>query len=165
MYVVERIVSDPVASLEELRSNLPPNKMLDGTLKAMAAKADLIGMSEGDSAVLAKAREARNFIAHEGADIGSLYGVKAQGIAKFATRLRTAVADLADGDNIVSTWIYHIEEKGEPVPYINVNYPDLIDLWVFGHLMDNENNASWSLIFHQGLPGVPTLFRRSIRMP
>lgn len=154
--------ADPIASLEELIRSLPLGKTLHGTLNNIEARANLVGMSEDDRSALTKAREARNFIAHEGANIGSLYRVSAQHTVHFLTRLRTAVFDLATGDNIVSTWLYYADEPREPAPYIRVNYPDLIDLWIFGDLADNENNPTWSLIYHQGLPGIPNLHRRDI---
>jgi hypothetical protein len=151
---------DPIASLQELIGGLPLGKTLQRTLNNIKARANLVDMSEDDREALTRAIEARNFIAHEGANVGSLYGVTDQQIVHFLVRLRTAVADLATGDNVISTWLHYADEPREPVPYIAVNYPDLIDLWIFGDLTSNESDATWSLIYHQGLPGIPNLPRR-----
>ncbi|MGW6239750.1 hypothetical protein [Streptomyces sp. NPDC055094] len=53
---------------------------------------------------LHKARQARNWIAHEGASIGDIWSVDRDGILQQAVELRTAVTDLALGDNIISQW-------------------------------------------------------------
>jgi hypothetical protein len=170
MYVGERLkerkaANDPVDSLEELFSNLPDVKMLAGTIKDMSAKADLIGMTEEDQRTLARARDARNFIAHNATDIGTLDYVQPKHVAEFIAKLRVAVADVAAGDDFVSRLIYQIEEPGEPIPHITANYVDLIDLWVFGHLIPSQDPALWTLLYHRGLPGIPSIPRRDIRLP
>lgn len=46
--------------------------------------------------------------------------------------LRNAVAELARGDNVVSRWIYEIEEK-LPAPRDTRDlYPECVDAWIFG---------------------------------
>jgi hypothetical protein len=50
------------------------------------------------------------------------------------------VIDLANGDNIVSAWVYEIDER-EPAPAIVDYYTDLVDDWIFGHLRVN----GWTL--------------------
>ena len=170
MHVEERLeermaANDPVGSLEELFSNLPHVKMLAGTIKDMSAKADLIGMTEEDQRTLTRAKDARNFIAHDATDIGTLNYIRPEHVAEFIAKLRVAVADVAAGDNFVSRIVYRIEEPREPIPYITVNYIDLIDLWVFGHLIPSREPALWSLLYHRGLPGVPPIPRRDIRLP
>ena len=165
MQIIDRISSDPVASLAETFNNLPSSpKMLGGTLEKIKAEADAFGVTEDQLEALVKAKDARNLIAHEGVDIGPLYSVKPKYILEVLQRLRLAVADLAVGDNIVSTWIYYIEEPGEPVPHIRSTYPDLVDRWVFGHLLGRDDSSSWAVAFHQGLPGVPEITRREIRL-
>jgi len=164
MHIIDRIASDPVASLAEAFNDLPSSpKMLGGTLKEIKAKAEAFGVTEAQLEVLVKAKDARNMIAHEGADIGPLYNVRSKDILQVLQRLRSAVADVAAGDNIVSTWIYYIEEPREPVPHIKFTYSDLIDRWVFGHLLGEDDSSSWAIIFHQGLPGVPPATRRELR--
>jgi len=165
MQIIDRISSDPVASLAETFNNLPSSpKMLGGTLEKIKAEADAFGVTEDQLEALVKAKDARNLIAHEGVDIGPLYSVKPKYILEVLQRLRLAVADLAVGDNIVSTWIYYIEEPGEPVPRIRSTYLDLVDRWVFGHLLGGDDSSSWAVAFHQGLPGVPEITRREIRL-
>jgi len=133
--IKERITSDdPVGSLEELFSDLPRVKMLAGTIEDIVARAELIGMTEDDQTVLTRAKDARNFIAHDAKDIGTLDFVRREQVAEFIGKLRAAVADVAAGDNFISRIVYRIEERREPIPYIVVNYVDLIDLWVLGTL-------------------------------
>ncbi|MET9463170.1 hypothetical protein ABZY05_50925 [Streptomyces canus] len=83
--------------------------------------------------LLHAAKEARNFIAHQGAGAGYVSDLTRDSILTHASRLRTAVADLARGDNIVSTWCHGTEEPREPAPQHLIDaYPKLIDAWVFG---------------------------------
>jgi hypothetical protein len=165
MQIIDRIASDPVASLAETFSDLPSSpKMLGGTLEKIKAKAEAFGVTEAQLGALVKAKDARNLIAHEGVDIGPLYSVRSRDILQVLQRLRSAVADVAAGDNIVSTWIYYIEEPREPVPHIRSTYPDLIDRWVFSHLLGGDDSSSWAIAFHQRLPGVPPITRREFRL-
>lgn len=84
-----------------------------------------------EAVMLEKARDARNFIAHEGAAFGYVFAAKEQQIRQHLTKLRTAVSDLAKGDNVVSQWVFEIEEK-DPVPAsMAASYPVLVDTWVF----------------------------------
>lgn len=162
--LTEQISSDPVHSLEDLISRLPGNKPLYENIRNIKLKAEITGMTEDEGSALTKAREARNFIAHEGADFGSLYALKASTVQGHMVKLRSAVADLAIGDNIVSTLLYYADEPNEPIPYLTTNYSDLIDLWVFGDLATDEDvKKLWALTYHQGLPGVPNLPCRDTR--
>jgi hypothetical protein len=86
--------------------------MLGGTLEKIRAKAGAFGVTEAQLQALVKAKDARNLIAHEGIDIGPLYSVRPRDIVQVLQRLRSAVANVSAGDNIVSTWIYYNEEPG-----------------------------------------------------
>jgi hypothetical protein len=71
---------------------------------------------------LQRAREARNFIAHEGASVGFIYSVDEKRIIEHATRLRSG---------------YHLEEPHEHLPRDLIEaYAGMIDDWVFGHFGD-----------------------------
>jgi hypothetical protein len=109
---------------------------LAGTLSNSMLGASLCGLRSfpafdaTDIARLNKAREARNFIAHKGADIGCLT-VRGKHIVENIKKLREEVTNLTDGDNLVSRWIYEIEET-EPAPHgICQDYPCWVDRWVF----------------------------------
>jgi hypothetical protein len=106
-------------------------KLLGPTLNDMKAFPDF---SADDIALLERAKDARNFIAHESADIGSLSSVTAQDIHKELDRLRHALAALTAGDNLISRWVYAIETGGkEPAPPgIQEAYPRWVEQWVFG---------------------------------
>ncbi|WP_327379083.1 hypothetical protein OG393_35015 (plasmid) [Streptomyces sp. NBC_01216] len=123
----------------DLITNLPPDKMLANTLNHLTGK---ISSSDEIMAVLRQATKARNFIAHEGASVGNVSAAGEKEILAHARRLRSAVLELADGDNIVSQWGFHFEEPRQSPPKELIDsYPQLIDQWVFGHfgdLLDEE---------------------------
>jgi len=85
-----------------------------------------------DIELLEKAKASRNFIAHEGADIGFLWSASSKLINEHLVRLRQEVKILVSGDNLVSRWVYEIENK-EPVPMgIQMVYSKWVDKWIFG---------------------------------
>ncbi len=105
------------------------DKMLGGTIIEMSGSSIV---SEEDWQLLRKAKDARNFIAHKGASIGHLSGISAQALSSQTSRLRQEVATLGAGDNLVSRWLYEIEEKRAAPPTISQNYAAWIDDWIFG---------------------------------
>lgn len=130
--MVEAFQTEPPNTLEELFATAPPDKMLGGTLKDLA-DFERLATPEENSA-LSRAREARNFIAHEGAAVGLISCADSEEILARVVLLRAAVADLAVGDNIVSRWICSIEEPESRVPVEFADaYPGMVDKWVFGH--------------------------------
>lgn len=124
--------SDPAMTFEEAVASVPADKLLGGTLHSLAAHA--MGRTI-DMDTLHKARHARNWIAHEGASIGAVWSVDRDLILQHTVKLRTAVTDLALGDNIISQWCHGLAEPHDPPPTDWINsYPDAVDAWVFGHL-------------------------------
>jgi hypothetical protein len=124
--------ADPALTLEELVAAVPADKLLGGTLHSLAAHP--MGRTM-DMSTLHKAREARNFIAHEGASIGSMWSANGDRILRHADKLRGAVRDLAHGDNIISQWCHGLDEPREPPPMDWIKrYPETVDAWVFGSL-------------------------------
>ncbi|GAA2523356.1 hypothetical protein [Streptomyces longisporus] len=122
--------ADPVADLAQAIATLPTDKLLGPTLHDLNGRMSSTAETAG---LLTAAKEARNFIAHEGAAAGYVSDLSRDRILTHASRLRTAVADLAHGDNIVSTWCHGIEEPREPAPQDLIDtYPKMIDAWVFG---------------------------------
>lgn len=79
----------------------------------------------GDVELLERAREARNFIAHEAA---SCFTNNRDGELE---RLRLEVRALAAGDNVVSRWVYEIAEKEAAPSAIQQRYVDWVEQWVF----------------------------------
>lgn len=124
--------ADPALTLEEVFAAVPADKLLGGTLHSLAAHA--MGQTM-DMSTLHKAREARNFIAHEGASIGDMWSANSDRILRHAVKLRSAVKDLAHGDNIISQWCHGLDELHElpPTDWIKC-YPETVDTWVFGSL-------------------------------
>ncbi|MFJ8073827.1 hypothetical protein ACIQ7Q_07795 [Streptomyces sp. NPDC096176] len=123
--------ADPVATFEEIIAALPADKMLGPTLHQLTG---CMPCSTETMDVLRRARKARNFIAHEGADVGDISTAREKRILAHAGRLRSAVSDLAAGDNIVSQWGFHFEEPDWSLPRDLIDaYPRMIDEWVFGH--------------------------------
>ncbi|WP_035838825.1 hypothetical protein [Kitasatospora azatica] len=137
--LVEAVGSDPVLGLQDAIAALPADKMLGPTLRALGDH--LSWARTWDTDVLDKAREARNFIAHEGADVGDICFSDRRQILAHASRLRDAVTDLTRGDNIVSLWVFGTEEPHEPPPTHLIDaYPAMVDDWVFGHFGDLLND-------------------------
>lgn len=126
---------------DDMITNLPADKMLATTLNRLTGK---VSSSDEIIDVLRRATKARNLIAHEGASVGDISAVRESGILAHARRLRSAVSDLADGDNIVSQWGFHFEEPRQSLPQDLIDaYPQMIDRWVFGHfggLLDEETS-------------------------
>ena len=117
-HLVDLIRDDPVVALEQASALLPSDKMLGKTLQELFTRTD-INVSQEHITLLEKAREARNYIAHQGSSaIGELSGYGVQRKLDALRKLRVKVIDLAKGDNIVSKWIYQIEEPREPLPLI-----------------------------------------------
>ncbi|MFF3896851.1 hypothetical protein ACFYY3_27460 [Streptomyces sp. NPDC001812] len=124
--------TDSALTLEEIVAAVPADKSLGGTLHRLAAHA--MGQTM-DMSTLHKAREARNFIAHEGASIGCMWSASSDRILRHAGKLRVAVRDLAHGDNVISQWCHGLDEPHEPPPTDWIKrYPETVDTWVFGGL-------------------------------
>jgi hypothetical protein len=93
-----------------------------------------LGVSESEAALLRTARQARNEIMHQGADIGSLDSFDQTSMNTFLRRLRRWVADLAAADALVTSWLHVIEEK-DPLPsHMLSDYSDAVDRFVFEHI-------------------------------
>lgn len=88
-------------------------------------------VSTEDVAILQKAREARNYLAHEGAFPGFIWCAKAHHIERHLETLRATVADLSMGNHLVSGWCYEFDEK-RPVGSVMAQFPALAERWVFG---------------------------------
>ena len=105
------------------------DKMLGQTISELKGFPEI---RPDDIAVVEKAKDARNFIAHEGASFGYVDSASAKHIKEQLEHLRREVAVLTAGDNVVSRWVYEIEEK-EPAPrLIQEAYPKWVEQWVFG---------------------------------
>jgi hypothetical protein len=105
------------------------NKLLGPTISELKGFPDI---DPNDISVLEKAKDARNYIAHEGADIGDMSRASVEYIQQRTIRLRHELEILITGDNLVSRWIYEIEQK-EPAPIQIQNlYPKWVNQWVFG---------------------------------
>ena len=103
-------------------------RMLGGTIRELKGSPHFAG---ANLEAVDKARESRNFIAHEAADLGyPLCYASSDNIAKRLSKLRVAVSVLAAGDNVVSRWLYEIEEK-HPAGNIRNEYIGAIDQWIF----------------------------------
>lgn len=71
-------------------------------------------ISEANVATLVAAKDARNYVAHEGAS-ALLAGSRGKKLAERIERLEREIVALAQGDSIVARWSYEIQEK-EPAP-------------------------------------------------
>ncbi|MFI9276048.1 hypothetical protein ACIGXM_36005 [Kitasatospora sp. NPDC052896] len=136
--LMDAFEADPVVALQDAITALPADKMLGPTLRDLGDH--LSWARSWDTDVLDKARKARNFIAHEGADVGYICYADVRQILARASRLRDAVTDLIRGDNIVSLWVFGTEEPHKPPPTHLIDaYPAMVEDWVFGHFGDLLN--------------------------
>jgi len=106
-------------------------------------KAKLLGKTIGDMSkfpdfdatdieVLERAKDARNFVAHESANIGwPLSIVSARHIHEHLARLRQETEALAAGDNLMSLWVFKVQEKEPAPPGIQQAYPQWVQEWIF----------------------------------
>ena len=127
-YLIEALDSDPVARLEELIESVPKDRLLKRTLDELAR---LHPAAKNQTEALSQAREARNYIAHEGLRFG-IHDMGAFGLVDSLVELRRQVQLLATGDNLVSTWSFWLHERNQPTSLDLVNsYESMIDSWVF----------------------------------
>jgi hypothetical protein len=125
-----------VAATEQLIQTLR-DRMLKTTITQLERFSEF---NETDIEALLKAKDARNFIAHECANIGELSTASAMIILGQAELLRQHVEFMAAGDNLVSRWVYEIEEK-EPAPTrIQREYQAVWRDWLFARI-DKLNGA------------------------
>jgi hypothetical protein len=124
--------------------------LLGGTIKLIG---DASGTSPADVAILQAAREARNYIAHESAELGTLSDATVKTILRLFAELEPRVLEVAKGDNLVSAWCYEICER-EPAPQgIQDQYVQMVSHWVFrGAPRDADGNWSYLSIIPAG-PG------------
>jgi hypothetical protein len=104
------------------------NKSLMLTIKEFDS---LSKISDQEFEILSKAKNARNVIAHDIADIGFLPSVTSTEIINKLALLRKEVLFLASGDNLVSTWLYEIEMKESAPTEIQKNHIKFVDKWIF----------------------------------
>jgi hypothetical protein len=141
--LVDLLESDPVLTLEEAASRLPAGHMLGRTVRDLASRTDM-GMTQDMVAALTNARLARNYIAHEGAaSLGDPHSYNVQRMLDALRALRPRVRDLAEGDNLVSLWVYKIGEPREPTPLLAGAYLELVDDWLFGHMPPKWLDVNW----------------------
>jgi len=88
------------------------DKLLADTIRELATFSEF---KATDIVKLDRARLARNVIAHEIAGLGPLSGVSTKVLSERRARLRSEPIMLVEGDNLVSRWIFEIEEK-RPAP-------------------------------------------------
>lgn len=119
---------NPDSSLEDAIVSLARDKLLGATINDLK---HFPPVSERQVAALEKARDARNYIAHEGAYFGPLH-VKPKHIHEHLAKLRSFLGDLSGGDDVISRWVYEIEEKEVPSSILMQNYQEMIEQWVYG---------------------------------
>jgi hypothetical protein len=122
---------DQSGEISAMRALVPAmkDKLLGQTIAGMKKFPDF---SADDVALLERAKDARNFIAHESAEIGSLSGVSAEHIFEQLERLRNEVEALTAGDNLISRWVYEIENRERAPREIQEQYPRWVQQWIFG---------------------------------
>lgn len=125
------ILNKPQASLADAIAALAKDKMLHSTLVDLSKFPQV---QPSDLTALERAKDGRNFIAHEGALFGMIWEARRRDIEEHVEKLRNAVRGLAEGDNVVSGWVYQIEEKERPPVLFVSGYPEMLEAWVFNHI-------------------------------
>lgn len=110
-------------------------KLLGPTVRDMSRVPDF---DAEDITLLERAKDARNFIAHESTNLGwPLSDVSARHIHENLVRLRREIETLAAGDNFISGWVFGIEQKEPALQEIRQAYPQSVQRWIFGAI-DSE---------------------------
>lgn len=122
---VERV---PNASFAEALAAASGQKLLGPIIARLSAVA---GLDSDVTRILDEAKSARNFIAHEGAAFGYVHGTRPAAVQSHLERLRHQLRRLVPGDDLVSRWVYQIEEKEPPPTSPSHAYPALVETWVF----------------------------------
>ncbi|GAA2497093.1 hypothetical protein [Terrabacter carboxydivorans] len=102
--------------------------MLDNIALTYALDADT-------STLLGAAREARNFIAHEGGSF-SIHSPRTDQLVGHLENLRESVRDLAEGDNFISALQFELTEDAPFPTQLTSAYVDVVDAWVFYPVRD-----------------------------
>lgn len=123
------VEGNPEAHLADALAAVAQDKLLNPTLQALAS---ILETREEEVALLNRARQARNFIAHHGGQVGFVPSVDQRRVDEYLDRLRAAVRDLVDGDNVISRWVYEVEEKQTAPASMVAAYPSLAERWIFG---------------------------------
>ena len=126
MVEVQRQTGDFSAALE--LANALKVRQLGPTIDGLTA---IPFVGDEHYAILVRAKDARNYIAHEAGAIGGI-DIPRRVILDRERRLREEVLALVPGDNLVSTWIYELERKEPAPPSLQHLYPTLVETWVFG---------------------------------
>lgn len=138
--LVQGVQDNPDMGLEEIIDSLR-----DGKYVPLARMITSFGESIGaDLEVLHAAREARNALIHEGGEFplrGRMPADTSQ-ITKWLEKMRLHVRHLAAGENLVSSWVYSMDEREAPNRFLTDGYVQSVDEWVFASL--------WDLLDHDG---------------
>lgn len=104
------------------------DKLLHGTIQELRTFPEL---HDADFSVLERGREARNFICHELCDIGPISSASTRSIQGALEALRVRMPHLVAADDLVSSWLYEIEEKEAAPSGIRTEYPGWLMKWTF----------------------------------
>ncbi|MEW5902734.1 MAG: hypothetical protein AB1722_00130 [Pseudomonadota bacterium] len=128
MKIVRHYESTGDTSATSKLAKVLKEKMLGPTIMELNTIATL---TEKDLAIFQRGKDARNYIAHESTQLGPLSSTSAKSIHEKLIRLRVELEALAMADNLISVWLYEIDEK-EPAPRgIQSAYHEWVFQWVF----------------------------------
>ncbi len=126
------LIGSPQMPFADALASVAKDKWLGPTILDLSS---FPPVSADQAEALDAAKDARNFIAHEGALFGPLH-TRETHIRSHLGKLRASVVALAHGDDIVSGWVYDIEEKHDS----GFRFPDYVhtvEEWVFGECAPN----------------------------
>jgi hypothetical protein len=105
--------------------------MLDGLIKRLGNDREI---TSAEIAVLIRAKDARNYIAHEAVATLAFTSRFSRRRPDELPRFNDAVRALVEGDNMISSWSYMFHEK-EPSPVQHVSeYPNRLAKWILSPL-------------------------------
>lgn len=123
---VAKSVSD-IRSISEKLTGL----MLGGSIKRLRDDRDI---TDAEIAVLIRAKDARNYIAHEAVTAIAFISRFSRRRPDNLSRFKEAVCALVEGDNLISSWGYMFHEQEEPSAEHLAEYPGRLAKWILAPL-------------------------------
>lgn len=110
-------------------------RMLGTTVRGLG---DIPDVTQDQIDTLSKAKDARNFIAHEGIRPCLYQAEGSETLLGQLRRYRANVELLAEGHNLVAGWAYAIEYKKPPPYTIRTTYQQTMVRWIMSPILDSE---------------------------
>ena len=87
-------------------------------------------VSSDEIEILTRAKDARNFVAHELTDLGPLNSLELVRLQEKTAQLQSELPSLIAGDCLVTKWLYRLEETEYQSKLVQEFYPSWVTEWV-----------------------------------